>query len=155
MYLDDGVSRDSAPEDAYLNGEDEIGHTNPMRRHRIRGEFGDAEARSQFTHVKIMHRVTKTGRKAHMNTFERSVTISSTWDHYEHKNRDFGKTFTVVFWHEPETRLDMEWLADVQDAEAETIRYDEDANATVVVVPMQGSGDDKGLTITVAYSLGE
>jgi hypothetical protein len=54
MYLDDGVSRDSAPEDAYLAGSDEIGHTNPARRNRLRNNFGDADARSMFTHVKIV-----------------------------------------------------------------------------------------------------
>lgn len=153
MYLDDGVSRDSAPEDAYLNGEDEIGHTNPGRRHRIRGEFGDSAARSQFTHVKVMQRIERVGRQAHLTKFERQVTISSTWDHYQNKARDYGDSFTVVFWHEPETRLDMARLADVENAvPRERPTYDAKANATVVKVPMAGNGKDKGLTITVAYS---
>lgn len=55
MYLDDGVSRESAPEDTYLTNSSDIGQTNPARRKRLREKFrADAEARSIFTHIKIV-----------------------------------------------------------------------------------------------------
>ncbi|KAF2220735.1 glycosyl hydrolases family 31-domain-containing protein [Elsinoe ampelina] len=153
MYLDDGVSRDSAPEDAYLAGSDEIGHTSAHRRERLRGAFGDQEAGSKFTHVRIsqtIHRVGKRG--ATSNKFERRLQIKTTWDKYPFVERDVGKTFTVVFWHDPKTRVDESKLATVEGAEAvEKPYFDRKARATVVKVPTQGKGEQKSFVITVPY----
>ncbi|PNS21179.1 hypothetical protein CAC42_3517 [Sphaceloma murrayae] len=154
MYLDDGVSRESAPEDAYLAGSDEIGHTNPARRDRLRGAFGDREAGSKFTHIRIVQTIKRVGKSAqsHLSKFERQLTISSTWDKYPHIKRDVGETFTVVFWHEPTARVDQKVLATVKDAKVvEGPYFDQQAYATVVKVPLQGTGEQKSLCITVPY----
>lgn len=55
MYLDDGVSLESAPEDTYLTNSADIGQTDPARCQRLRDKSrADAEARSIFTHIKIV-----------------------------------------------------------------------------------------------------
>ncbi|KAF4556602.1 putative glycosyl hydrolases family 31 protein 6 [Elsinoe fawcettii] len=153
MYLDDGVSRDSAPEDAYLAGSDEIGHTNPSRRSRLRGAFGDDQAGSKFTHVRIIQQIVRVGKPSgSIGKFERQLQIKTTWDKYAYVERDVGKTFTVVFWHEPETQIDQSKVALVKDAQpAQQPYYDQKLNATVVKVPIHGKGDQKSLTITVPY----
>ncbi|TKX18260.1 glycosyl hydrolases family 31 protein [Elsinoe australis] len=153
MYLDDGVSRDSAPEDAYLAGSDEIGHTNPDRRDRLRGAFGDHDARSKFTHVRVIQTVKRVGKGSGSATkFERQLTIKSTWDKYPYVERDIGKTFRVVFWHEPGARIDYNNLATVKDAAVvDKTYFDDQAKATVLRVPLQGKGEQKSLTITVPY----
>ncbi len=56
MYLDDGVSRNSAPETTFI-GRDEATLGNDARKHRLQYEdaFGDEDAKSMFNHVKISH----------------------------------------------------------------------------------------------------
>lgn len=152
MYLDDGVSRSSAPENTYL-GSDDHGLLNSKLKDKMRDAFGDENAKSQFTHFKIEQITTHD----HSTTsHKRSLTIKAFWANYSWDllKRDIGDVFTVVLWHDPETTNvgnAKVTIAGVPDG-GYTSRLDNQAHATVLQVPVQVPGDTKeGLTIELDY----
>ncbi|KKY28056.1 putative alpha-glucan lyase [Diplodia seriata] len=120
MYLDDGVSRSSAPDDAYLflqpaDGVDEAGA-------RPNNEYGDRAARSNFRRVDVEQNVVEDADGDRV-TGRRRITLSTGWkgvgegvrrgddvpdaERYddEQVERDVGAEYRLVVWHEPQTDM--------------------------------------------------
>ncbi|RPA77141.1 hypothetical protein BJ508DRAFT_213076 [Ascobolus immersus RN42] len=125
MYLDDGISRDSAPNKDYtptLNNDTLLDLTTTTK-----------QATSSST-------IRKTRR----------LTINSPWNRYNGDlARIIGSEYTIVFWHEISTPLSSVW------AETRPNRYSietrNDIAATIVRVPIGHAHSTGGVEIIVAF----
>lgn len=168
MYLDDGVSRNSAPEGTYFA-------TLPPRHHHHNAGGGaaavvppnhhahgdDAEARSNFRRVDIDQRIT-TDESA-SSALQRTITVSTGWDAArntgdvseeelysdEKVKRDVGPEYRVVVWHEDGTRME-DVCVEIDGGERTREEVDEKRKATIVWVPVDA---DAKTTIKVWYAV--
>ncbi|KAL1636190.1 hypothetical protein SLS58_009884 [Diplodia intermedia] len=123
MYLDDGVSRSSAPDDAYYlflqQPDDDDKEEEEEARARANNEYGDGEARSNFRRVDVEQNVVEdaygdkvTGRRITLSTRWKGSVVggddgvpdAERYDD-ERVERDVGPEFRLVVWHEPRTDM--------------------------------------------------
>ncbi|KAK0653238.1 Alpha-glucosidase 2 [Lasiodiplodia hormozganensis] len=168
MYLDDGVSRNSAPEGTYFA-------TLPPRHHHHNAGGGaaavvppnhhahgdDAEARSNFRRVDIGQRISTDESASH--ALQRTIAVSTGWDAArntgdvseeelygdEKVKRDVGPEYRVVIWHEHGTRME-DVCVEVDGGERTREEVDERRRATIVWVPVDA---DAKTTIKVWYAV--
>ncbi|EKG12891.1 Glycoside hydrolase family 31 [Macrophomina phaseolina MS6] len=112
MYLDDGVSRSSAPDDAYLflQPTDAVDEAQA----RPNNEYGDKAARSNFRRVDIEQVITDTDdakvthRRIKLFTYWKGSLLdpkdAEKYDDAQVK-RDVGDEYRLVIWHEAETDM--------------------------------------------------
>jgi alpha-glucosidase (family GH31 glycosyl hydrolase) len=145
MYLDDGVSRESAPGSAYLSSLS----TGPQG--LVDAYSADTEANSIFRHVKFEQTTTRQFAKDQLRDTRR-LTISTPWAKYtdEQVKKDVGLEYRIVFWHASK------WPAEEMDLKAVTVtanpevrhELDNALRATVVWVPVDAN---VSTTIEVSY----
>ncbi|KAF7879540.1 hypothetical protein EAF04_000735 [Stromatinia cepivora] len=153
MYLDDGVSRESAPDNIYLSSL----RTMPQEKEEIQSfnAYGDRKAKSVFRHVKFEQITTRQFTDDQLRD-TRKLTVSTPWYKYtdEQVKKDIGPEYRIVFWHESR------WPAAEMDLNAVTVKIEsthkarqELANAiraTVVWVPVDSN---VSATIEVSYPI--
>ncbi|PQE17387.1 alpha-14-glucan lyase protein [Rutstroemia sp. NJR-2017a BVV2] len=145
MYLDDGVSRESAPGSAYLSSLS----TGPQG--LVDAYSCDTEANSIFRHVKFEQTTTRQFAKDQLRDTRR-LTVSTPWAQYtdEQVKKDVGLEYRIVFWHASK------WPAAEMDLNAVTVNanpevrheLDNALRATVVWVPVDAN---VSATIEVSY----
>lgn len=135
MYLDDGVSRDSAPNDEYLST---LGKKNPS---------GDTDAKNKFRHVKFEQKTTRELSGTQLRDVRR-ITVSIPHSEYEDEKvvRDIGEEYRFVVWHAP---MEDERLMNMNEVEvkvegdgqvrAKKIDNDQKLCASVVLVSVRES----------------
>ena len=156
MYLDDGVSRDSAPNNAYLSALS-VNDANHPDRVRLNQAFGDQEAKGRFRHVRVSQVTIKTPT----GQIERTVTVRTVYGSRtgdagttytpDEVKRDIGDTYTAVFWHAPGANL-TNVDSKVLGGDNGSSRLDSDKCATFVTVPVEAQNEDTGVIIVVSYS---
>ncbi|KAI9729368.1 MAG: hypothetical protein M1834_006892 [Cirrosporium novae-zelandiae] len=154
MYLDDGVSRESAPTN-------EIIHPYTVERNEAPHLFNlhiDKEAQGIFRHIQIRQQTTKTvpqpGHPNHLIT--RHITLKTLHAGYplSHVKRDIGTTYKLVLWHEDRKAMDTSRLEFRGMGEGEKeAKWEKDfgARATVVEVMVDDVGEEGGVGILLRY----
>ena len=149
MFLDDGVSRNSAPDNAYLSSIPDPDRNDSLIR-KLNHAFGDQEAAGRFRQVRV-EQVTSNPQAGQV---QRTVTISTIHSLYtkQEVKRDIGPYYTVVFWHAPEDNL-IGVDAKVTGADKAATELRTDLRATVVtMVPTDVDDRNAGVTIVVSHS---
>lgn len=147
MYLDDGVSRNSAPTSVYLSALPNSEADTPDGKF-LSHTFGDPEAESKFCNVVIKQKSWVTRSEDDSGIFTRRITITSPWDKYKEKvYQDIGDVYTVVIWHEVGTPLNS------VDVTPDSFRSTNDLKlrATVVTVPVRAAHTRKGVSFDVTH----
>ncbi|PQE26436.1 Alpha-14-glucan lyase protein [Rutstroemia sp. NJR-2017a BBW] len=145
MYLDDGVSRESAPGSAYLSS------LSAGPQGLVDAYSGDTEANSIFRHVKFEQTTTRQFAKDQLRD-TRCLTVSTPWAKYtdEQVKKDVGPEYRIVFWHSSKwPSAEMDLSAVIVNANPE-VRHESDnaLRATVVWVPVDANVN---ATIEVSY----
>ena len=156
MYLDDGVSRSSAPAGLPQYT------TNPQPMAMVlTGEFAidDEESKSEYREVVVaqaspppMSPFSKITPEKTTTGTTRIVTIKTALDGYDlvSLKRDIGEQYTVILWHE--IGVDCEkCITTVNGAAVISKSNDTNIRATVVTVPIEADDTKKGITITCKY----
>ncbi|KAH8648034.1 glycosyl hydrolases family 31-domain-containing protein [Tricladium varicosporioides] len=148
MYLDDGVSRNSAPTSVYLSALPNSEADTPDGKY-LSTRFGDPEAQSQFCNVVIKQKSWVTRNEDDSGIFTRRITITSPWDEYKEKvYQDIGDVYTVVIWHEVGTQLNS--ISVTPDTFHNT--NDLKMRATIVTVPVRAAHTLKGVSFDVTHA---
>lgn len=152
MYLDDGISRTSAPSHDYV----------PTTSTRT-GGFGvahdlvpaltDPKAHSAFVHVKISQKTTHIAAEDDNVSLRvsRRIHVRAPWNGYasETKLEDlFGDKYTLVLWHEALTPLGSVVVSSDKDLQSVT---DQSLRATIVTVPHALANTETGTVVTVGF----
>ncbi|KXX73549.1 Alpha-glucosidase 2 [Madurella mycetomatis] len=149
MYLDDGISRDSAPGHEYVP-ETYAGHGYGTA-HTMIGGLVDPKAKSRFCQVKISQETTRNAaddESANLRV-SRRLTIRAHWNKYQGSLEELiGQNYTVVFWHEPDTPLESITVTSDKDLSHET---DISKKTTVVTVPISLAHTQAGVTVYLDY----
>lgn len=135
MYLDDGISRDSAPGNDYFQA------AGPHSQWNLTSDYlHDPDAKSKFTQLTISQQTTKTADDDDTTMLKtRTVTISTPWNKFGDDNlaKSIGTDLTVVLWHEARTHLETIQLLEASGfATRPQVVNDGNAKATVVKVPV-------------------
>lgn len=164
MYLDDGVSRSSAPDGLYLSSQplDTVGEVQTT----LNNEYGDKKAKSNFRRVDITQAISDEDATDGVITevFHRKITISTPWKGTEHDDvppeeryddekvkRDIGDSYRLVIWHEANTELSRVSVdVSPKGCSKDSIRVEHDGRrkASIVWVP---TGKDVEAEIEVKY----
>jgi len=177
MYLDDGISRDSAPSHDYVP---EISTASGFgKTHDLTDDIVDPKAKSQFCHVKIsqvrfpspspnslsslrlqemLNAQQKTTRVATEDggdstlRVNRKVTIRAPWNGYRDDLGELiGENYTIVFWHEINVPLRSVSVTSDKKLESWT---EEKARATAVRVPLELANTTAGVTVILGHEDG-
>ncbi|KAK5651788.1 hypothetical protein OQA88_11655 [Cercophora sp. LCS_1] len=142
MYLDDGISRDSAPSHNYVP-ETSAGKGYGAARDLCEG-LVDPKAESKFCHVKVSQETTRVAEDSKVRV-NRKVTIRAPWNGYQGSLEELiDNNYTIVFWHEADVSLQS--VAVTSDKNL-THTTDEKARATTVTVPIQQANSTAGVTV--------
>ncbi|KAL0258807.1 hypothetical protein SLS55_006311 [Diplodia seriata] len=160
MYLDDGVSRNSAPEGTYMASLPRH-HGTAVRPYHHHAHGDDAEAKSNFRRVDIEQRIFERGCDGAVT---RAITVSTGWDAArqhaigiipedelygdEKVKRDVGPQYKVVIWHDDGTKMENVCVEIAGERTRE--EADEKRKATIVWVPVDA---DARTTIEVRYQV--
>ncbi|KAK0716079.1 alpha-1,4-glucan lyase [Lasiosphaeris hirsuta] len=149
MYLDDGISRESAPSHEYFLGKS-AGSGYCIAHDLIMG-LADEKAKSQFCHIKISQetkRVAAEDENAGLR-INRRVKIYAPWNRYNGELKELiGENYTVVLWHEPKTPLGSITVTSEQGV---LYKIDPDLRATVVTVRVDIANTQTGVTIQLGH----
>ncbi|KAL8792282.1 MAG: hypothetical protein Q9195_005161 [Heterodermia aff. obscurata] len=137
MYLDDGVSRDSAPVSCFskTSGPDSKSNTTLV---------ADEEAKGCYRQVRITHDTYLCEKGAEL----RRIRIKTEYDGYfaDNVKRDFGEYYHVVLWHEtPKTVKGKITCTGTQHYKI--LEQDEKIQAVVLEVAIEADNNDAGITI--------
>ncbi|GME49260.1 glycoside hydrolase family 31 protein [Neofusicoccum parvum] len=163
MYLDDGVSRSSAPDPTYFAAlpHHHHGHSHDAFPARPNNAHGDGEARGNFRRVDVKQRIrtVEADNPRSGAVLTRTITVATGWDGAAGKEgeqapeegwyddarvrRDVGGEYRVVVWHEAGTRMEGV-VVEVVGAEKARREVDEGRRASVVWVPV-----DAGVKTTI------
>ncbi|KAK7415851.1 hypothetical protein QQZ08_012222 [Neonectria magnoliae] len=141
MYLDDGISRESAPKShVHAVGED-FGQA-----HHI---FGDSKAADKYCHVLIQQSTTKVAADDSPTRSVRTLTVKAPWNGYGDLSDIVGTQYTVVFWHAPSTNLNSVSVS------SSNSNVSSDTNvgykATIVTFPVADAHTEHGLSIQLTH----
>ncbi|MCJ1312453.1 hypothetical protein MMC25_006127 [Agyrium rufum] len=148
MYIDDGVSRNSAPTNLFIAAAKELDGTRENVR-AFQDAFGDKEAESCFHRV-FIEQASKRIIKAGSNWSDvRTVKITTLHNGYDDilTKRDIGPHYTVVFWHAPGIGLENVQVS-ISGTDGGDSRTDSTMRATIVTVPVDAHNT---LKIEVSY----
>ncbi|KAH8895231.1 hypothetical protein GQ53DRAFT_855393 [Thozetella sp. PMI_491] len=135
MYLDDGISRDSAPSQYLCGNTVQPGDSNGLPTKRVPG--ADKKAADKFCHVVIQQ-------------IARSVAINSPWNRYDGDLGELiGRQYTLIFWHEPGIALGAVKV-DSGGTNAES-NVNQAIGATIVTMPIADAHTTQGVDIEVSY----
>lgn len=151
MYLDDGISRQSAPSHDYV----------PATSSRT-GGYGiahdlvpaliDPKAGSAFVHVKISQTTTHVSAEddSIASRVNRRIWIRAPWRGQVDGGLEkiIGTEYTVVLWHEQLTSLGSVVVSSDKQLEYKT---DTGVRATIVTVPVDLAHSENGVTVSVGF----
>jgi alpha-glucosidase (family GH31 glycosyl hydrolase) len=143
MYIDDGVSRDSAPKDVLF-----------AQALKFKGALHDEEANDMYREIVITQKwvmqkdKTDSGRKLRA---EQTVNVSIgkgqfPWDKVKEQ---VGETFKIVLWHAVDVNLSTVQVS--KRPELQEIRTDGTARATVVTIPVQPADPTASIDIACQF----
>jgi len=142
MYLDDGVSRESAPDNVYLSAlpNDTKGEVVT----KLVNAFGDPEAKSIFRHVKFEQTTRREFSSDQMRDIRR-ISVSTPFSQYgdDLVERAIGREYRVVVWHVsrwPAAEMDLDAVKVTSEGNIE-VRWETDRalRATVAWVPVSAT----------------
>ncbi|KAI8650703.1 Gal-mutarotas-2 domain-containing protein [Fusarium keratoplasticum] len=131
MYLDDGISRESAPE-APVPGL----------------KIGDSKAAGKYCEV-LIEQATKISNQNSSVQFARTVTISSKWNKFGDLSDIVGSKYTVVFWHDPSANLSSVKVSSANNKVASDTNNN--YRATIVTLPVADAHTEHGVTIQLTH----
>ncbi|KAM0226789.1 hypothetical protein ACHAPO_012072 [Fusarium lateritium] len=131
MYLDDGISRDSAP----LVG--------PGLK------VSDEKAANKYCQVNISQ-ITRSSNEQTGVKFNRTVTIKSPFDGFGDLTSMIGTEYTLALWHAPS--VDINTTKVDSSSSNVTSRSDTGSRVTVVNVPVAEAHNEKGVSIQMTYA---
>ncbi|KAJ3541782.1 hypothetical protein NM208_g4436 [Fusarium decemcellulare] len=131
MYLDDGISRESAPA-AEVPGL----------------KISDDQAADKYCHV-LFQQTTKIISQNCSIQFNRTLTITSPWNGYGDLSEFVGSQYTIVFWHDPSANLSS---VDVFSTNHNvSVRTSNISRATVVTLPVADAHTAEGVTVQLTH----
>ncbi|KAM0489631.1 hypothetical protein ACHAP8_012386 [Fusarium lateritium] len=131
MYLDDGISRDSAP----LVG--------PGL------HVSDEKAANKYCQVNISQ-ITRSSNEQTGVKFNRTITIKSPFNGFGDLTSMIGTEYTLALWHAPSVNI---YTANVDSSNSiVTSRTDTGSRVTVVNVPVAEAHNEKGVSIQMTYA---
>ncbi|KIL87446.1 glycoside hydrolase family 31 protein [Fusarium avenaceum] len=131
MYLDDGISRDSAP----VTG--------------LGLNIGDEKADNKYCQVEI-EQTTKTFTEDSGVKVIRNLTIKSPFNGYGDVSDIVGSDYTVALWHDPSATISS---AEINSANSEVSwKTDNTSRVTVVTVPVTDAHTEHGVTIQLKHA---
>ncbi|KAH8676424.1 glycosyl hydrolases family 31-domain-containing protein [Tricladium varicosporioides] len=145
MYLDDGISRESAPSTHVPNVGLKTGIPKNMK------GLGDPKAADKFCQVEIQQKTTKVASDDGTVSYTRSVTIRSPWNGFGDLSGQIGRTYTIVFWHEQSTMLDSIVVSSSNNAVSSNT--DIGRRATIATLPISQAHSPQGVTIHLTHSV--
>lgn len=144
MYLDDGVSRDSAPDNTYLSALPNESTGEVVT--KLANAYGDPDAKSIFRHVKFEQTTTREFGSDQMRDIRR-VRVSTPFSQYgdDLVKRDIGDEYRVVLWHAsrwPAAEMDLDAVKVTSKGNVE-VRWETDKaqRATVAWIPVSATAD--------------
>jgi alpha-glucosidase (family GH31 glycosyl hydrolase) len=144
MYLDDGVSRESAPS----RHVPQVGSGYGVPRKMSTSE--DPLACDKYCQVVVQQKTTRIAGDDSPVRFTRAVTIKVPWNGYGDLSKIFGTQYTVVFWHEQSTPLSS---IDVSSSDRSIkFKTDTGCRATVVTIPIENCHTQKGVAIHLSHT---
>lgn len=151
MYLDDGISRTSAPSHDYVPAtSDRTGGYGIA--HDLVPALTDPKAHSAFVHVKISQKTTHVAAEDENVSLRinRRVHIRAPWNGFDGElGGIIGGRYTLVLWHEVLTPLgSVVVTSDTGEVEGRT---DGGLRATVVTVPVGLANTEKGVVVSVGF----
>ncbi|KAI5919462.1 glycosyl hydrolases family 31-domain-containing protein [Camillea tinctor] len=129
MYLDDGISRESAP--IISPGLD----------------IDDEKAANKYCQV-LIQQTTKISSENSVIQFTRNLEIKSPFNGYGDLSQIIGTRYTVVFWHGPSTSIS---TVNVNSTSNISTKTDNDLHATVVIVSVADAHSKDGITIQLTH----
>ncbi|KAF6826526.1 alpha-1,4-glucan lyase [Colletotrichum musicola] len=148
MYLDDGISRDSAPSEIQMDSSDGqrkwYGEAHQLK------HLADPLAKDSYTKVVFEQTVSKQLNKNNDNAkYTRQLHAYSPWTGFGGTIEDhIGTEYTFVFWHLPGSDLGTAELAPEQYRSA--ARVDHGLRATIFTVPVKDVHTPDGVWVSVA-----
>ncbi|RFU31057.1 hypothetical protein B7463_g5273, partial [Scytalidium lignicola] len=134
MYLDDGISRDSAPSKPYFSKEKAC---------------GDEQAENRYCKVVIEQMTSKNVYENNHCRITRTVIIKAPWNKYQGDLKEIiGNYYTVVFWHEENVIPSSISLVDCHHC---VWSRHEDKRATSVSIPVDDAHTMHGIKISLSY----
>ncbi|KAH7134411.1 glycosyl hydrolases family 31-domain-containing protein, partial [Dactylonectria macrodidyma] len=135
MYLDDGISRESAPSSHVPDFDCDFGQVNHVT--------GDCKAADKYCHTSKV--VAEGGPVGHV----RNVTIKTPWNGYGDLSAIIGTQYTVVFWHDPATTLSSVKVSSSNPnvSSSTNVGY----KATIVTLPVADAHTEDGVTIQLTH----
>lgn len=149
MYLDDGISRDSAPGKEYVPETSQSSGYGTA--HGMLDGLIDSKAHSAFCHVKIIQKTTRVAAEDETVSVRvnRRVDIKAPWNGYKGSLEELiGESYKIVFWHEELTVLGTVEVSSDKGFPAQT---DYNARATVVTVPIEMANTVNGVTVHLGH----
>ncbi|KAK1727512.1 alpha-1,4-glucan lyase [Colletotrichum acutatum] len=149
MYLDDGISRDSAPKNSTL--ETAVG-ARPWygEAHHYDG-LADAQANDNYTKVQIKQFTQKRlSDQEDYGKYTRRLTANAPHNKFgAEASKYIGTDYTFVFWHRGESNLDSIQV-NVTGADLH-YNVNHGVRATIVTVPISAVHSEKGVEITLEF----
>ncbi|RYP05667.1 hypothetical protein DL765_009769 [Monosporascus sp. GIB2] len=143
MYLDDGVSRESAPSRHVPHVGS--GYGIPLEH----ASTGDPLASDKYCEVIIEQKTTRVAADDSPLRLTRAVSISARWNGFGDLSPIIGTKYTVVFWHEQSTPLSS---IEVSSGNR-TVSSDTNAmsRATIVTVPIADAHTPQGVVVHLSH----
>ncbi|WQF89176.1 Putative glycoside hydrolase family 31, galactose mutarotase-like domain superfamily [Colletotrichum destructivum] len=149
MYLDDGISRDSAPKTSQLDA-------NPSdppqygEAHHFEG-LADAKAKDKYTKVQFKQTTTKRlADNEDGGTYTRRLTAKAPWREFVTEAPQYiGTDYKFVFWHRGATNLNSIKV----NVERTSLNYEINraVKATVVTVPVADVHTESGVDVALEF----
>lgn len=142
MYLDDGVSRESAPDNTYL-----CALSNNVKGQvvtKLANAYGDCEAKSMFRNVRIEQTTTRVFASDQMRDIRR-IKVSTPFSQYgdDLVQKSIGSEYRVVVWHAsrwPAAEMDLDVVNVESEGNAQVHwEMDKALRATVAWVPVSAA----------------
>ncbi|KZL72832.1 glycoside hydrolase family 31 protein (alpha-1,4-glucan lyase) [Colletotrichum tofieldiae] len=160
MYLDDGISRDSAPKKSHVEAAVISTPTNPPpdeckqaaygEAHNFEG-LADAKANDKYTKVQIKQKTTKRlSDKEDGGTYIRRLIAKAPWNEFRTEaSKYIGTDYKFVFWHRGGTNLDSIKVS----VERTNLNYEinRGVKATIVNVPISDVHTESGIEIVLEF----
>ncbi|KAH6887057.1 glycosyl hydrolases family 31-domain-containing protein [Thelonectria olida] len=141
MFIDDGISRDSAP-----TLRSQGGQVNPDEVRRTRS---DPKAADKYCKLVVEQKTTKFASEDSAVSFSRRLTIKSAWNEYGDVSKIVGNMYTVVFWHDVSVNLSSIQLVCQNNPQWETnVGY----RATIVKIPVADAHSANGVDIRLQHN---
>ncbi|KAH7002467.1 glycosyl hydrolases family 31-domain-containing protein [Ilyonectria destructans] len=140
MYLDDGISRDSAPSSHVpsLN----------LQSNGTKKAFGDSKAADKYCHVLIEQKTTMVAVGDAPISYVRTLAIRSPWNGYGDLSEIVGTEYTVVFWHDPSTNVSSVKVTSESNVSSST---NVGNRATTVIISVADAHTENGVKLQLTH----